>query len=302
MSNPRRPRVVGKGTFHMRYHLILLGVLTFLGLGFSSSALSQQSGADRKDQKASRPAPPHDLSGIWGPTRGPGAGIQAGGVAALGGDDGTPAHTPPYSALGLKTLAAHKPLYGPRAVFPSTLSNDPRDVCDPLGFPRADFYQIRYEQFIQNDREIVLLYEYEKRWRSIWLDRELPKEIPEPRWYGYSVGKWVDDTTLVVETVGNIGEPKAWLDETGRPISDEAKVEERFHRVDYDNMEWTVTIDDPKMYTKPWVAMNKFPMKLQPPNFDIWGKYQVEMICSPSEIKAYNDSVGNAESIGANQQ
>ena len=86
------------------------------------------------------------------------------------------------------------------------------------------------------------------------------------------------------------------------PISDEAKVEERFHRVDYDNMEWTVTIDDPKMYTKPWVAMNKFPMKLQPPNFDIWGKYQVEMICSPSEIKAYNDSVGNAESIGANQQ
>ena len=76
-----------------------------------------------------------------------------------------------------------------------------------------------------------------------------------------------------------IGEPRAWLDETGRPISDDAKVEERFHRVDHDNMEWTVTIDDPQMYTKPWVAMNKFPMKLQSPNFDIWGKYQQEMIC-----------------------
>ena len=210
-------------------------------------------------------------------------------------EDGKPEHVPPYSALGLKALQAHKPLFGPRAVFPSTLSNDPRSICDPLGFPRADFYQIRYEQIIQNDREIVLMYEFEKRWRSIWMDRELPKEIPDNRWYGYSVGKWADDTTLVVQTVGIIGEPRAWLDETGRPISEDAKVEERFHRVDHDNLEWTVTIDDPQMYTKPWVAMNKFPMKLQSPDFDIWGKYQQEMICSPSDIKAYNESIGGSE-------
>jgi hypothetical protein len=210
-------------------------------------------------------------------------------------DDGKPEHTPPYSVLGLKTLESHKPLFGRRAVL-SSFSNDPRSVCDPLGFPRADFYQIRYEQFVQTDRQVTLLYEYEKRWRTIWLDRELPKEIPEPRWYGYSVGKWVDDTTLAVQTVGIVGEPRAWLDETGRPISDDARIEERFHRVDHDHLEWTVTIDDPKMYTKPWLAMDKFPMKLQPPDFDIWGKYQVEMICSPTDVKAYNDSIGDAAS------
>jgi hypothetical protein len=197
-------------------------------------------------------------------------------------------------------MESHKPLYGQRAVFPTTASDDPRNSCDPLGFPRADFYQIRYEQFIQNDREIVLMYEYEKRWRSIWLDRELPKpdEVPGPRWYGYSVGKWIDDNTLDVQTIGIMGEPKAWLDETGRPISDQAKIEEQFHRVDLNDMEWTVTIDDPVMYTKPWIAMNKFPMKLQPANLDIWNKYQEEMICSPSEFKAYNDSIGSNEESG----
>jgi hypothetical protein len=279
----------------MRFRLVVMGLLAFAAFGFTEAALSQQSGVPKGQKAVSAPAPRHDISGIWGPATAPGAGIQANGVQAMP-EDGKPEHVPPYSALGLKTLQAHKPLYGPRAVFPSTLSNDPRSICDPLGFPRADFYQIRYEQFIQNDREIVLMYEFEKRWRSIWLDRELPKEVPDSRWYGYSVGKWADDTTLVVQTVGIIGEPRAWLDETGRPISEDAKVEERFHRVDHDNMEWTVTIDDPQMYTKSWVAMNKFPMKLQSPDFDIWGKYQQEMICSPSDIKAYNESIGGFES------
>jgi hypothetical protein len=82
----------------------------------------------------------------------------------------------------------------------------------------------------------------------IWIDgRELPKKIPAPRYYGYSVGKWVDDTTLLVDTIGIEGEPKMWLDEAGRPASDAMHVEERFHRVDRNNLEVTVTIDHPKM-------------------------------------------------------
>ena len=162
----------------MRDRFVPLGVLALasLSVGFTQAARAQQAGASKDQKTASAPAPRHDLSGIWGPARGPGDGIQANGVWSMI-DDGKPEHTPPFSALGLKTLEAHKPLFGRRAVL-SSFSNDPRSVCDPLGFPRADFYQIRYEQFIQNDREIAVLYEYEKRWRSIWLDRELPKEIP----------------------------------------------------------------------------------------------------------------------------
>jgi len=52
-----------------------------------------------------------------------------------------------------------------------------------------------------------------------------------------------------------------------------------------------VTIDDPKMYTKPWVALDKLRFKLKPPNFDVR-----EMICSPSEFAEYNKVIGNPAS------
>jgi len=240
-------------------------------------------------QKAG-PAPKHDISGIWEPARAPGDGIQANGPHEMP-YDGKPEHDPPYTPFGLQTLKTHKALFGYAAVL-EALSNDPRDKCDPLGFPRADFYQIRHTQIMQDALRVVILYEFEKRWRNIWTDgRELPKEIPEPRYYGYSVGKWVDDTTLEIETIGTMGNEKVWLDETGRPASDAMHVIEQFHRVDHDRLEMTVTVDDPKMYTKPWVAVNKFPMKLQAPDFDV-----VEMMCIPSEIAAYDKEYGDPAS------
>ena len=55
------------------------------------------------------------------------------------------------------------------------------------------------------------------------------------------------------------------------------------HRVDRDTLELSMTIDDPKVYTRPWVALDQLRFKLQPPNTDIR-----EMLCSPSEIAAYN--------------
>jgi hypothetical protein len=296
----------------MRDRLVLAGVL-IASLAFAQAARPQQSGAV-KDEKAApaaapvlvdgwgrpvigpvtgqkpAPAPRHDISGIWEPANGPGDGIQANGPKDMP-YDGKPEHDPPYTALGLQALKSHKALYGYAAVL-EALSNDPRNKCDPLGFPRADFYQIRHTQILQNERQVVILYEFEKRWRTIWTDgRELPKEIPEPKWYGYSAGKWEDDTTLVVQTVGAMGDERVWLDETGRPVSDAVRVEERFHRVDHDRLELTVTVDDPKMYTKPWVAMNKFPMKLQSPDYDV-----VEMICVPSEIEKYNKEYGDLAS------
>jgi len=109
--------------------------------------------------------------------------------------------------------------------------------------------------------------------------------------YGYSAGKWVDDTTLVGRDHRHRGSEKVWLDEAGRPASDAMHVEERFHRVDQDRLELTVTIDDPKMYTKPWVALNKFPMRLQSPDYDV-----VEMMCIPSEMEQYYKDYGDPAS------
>jgi hypothetical protein len=236
------------------------------------------------------PAPRHDISGTWEPARSPGDGIQANGPHDMP-YDGKPEHDPPYTPLGLETLHSHKALFGYAAVLES-LSNDPRNICDPLGFPRADFYQVRHTQIMQDEHKVAILYEFEKRWRVIWTDgRELPKEVPAPRYYGYSVGKWADDTTLVVDTIGTMGNEKVWLDETGRPASDAMHVQEKFQRVNQNLLELTVTIDDPKMYTKPWVALNKFPMRLQSPDYDV-----VEMMCIPSEEQAYYKEYGDQAS------
>ena len=84
---------------------------------------------------------------------------------------------------------------------------------------------------------------------------------------------------------------EVWVDRAGRPHSPVLRVEQWFHRVDSDTLELTVTINDPKMYTRPWIALNKLPFKLQTPQFDV-----TEMMCSPSELAKYNEFIGGPAS------
>jgi hypothetical protein len=60
-------------------------------------------------------------------------------------------------------------------------------------------------------------------------------------------------------------------------------VEERYFRKDLKHIELTITIDDPTYYSKPWVALDRLPLRLQRDDFDIR-----EMECSPSEFARYN--------------
>jgi hypothetical protein len=203
-------------------------------------------------------------------------------------EDGKPEHQPPYTPLGLETLTGHKPSNGVRSVLPGE-TNDPVVTCDPQGIPREDLYELRTTQILQTPLNVYVLYEFGRIWRVIWTDgRDLPKD-PEPRWFGYSVGKWEDDYTFVVQTSGT--DERTWIDRAGRPHSADLLVEEKFHRVDHDTLELTVTINDPKMYTKPWVPLDKLRFRLEPPNFDVR-----EMICSPSEFAEYNKVIGKPAS------
>jgi len=251
----------------------------------------------------SAPAPRRDISGVWDATGDPGPGGPPPGIQATGANEhrailpdnvsppgGEPdeKHIPnplPYTPLGEATLEAHKPTgLGVRSV-PAIEGNDPVDICDPPGFPRMDLSEFRTLEIVQTEDKTLVLNQFFRTWRNIWTDgRELPAN-PEPRFYGYSIGKWVDDYTFVVQTVGMAD--RTWLNNAGRPHSDQLKVEERYHRVDQDHLELTLTIDDPKMYTKPWLALNKFPLRRQPRGFDIR-----EMYCSPSDYLDYNNEIG----------
>ena len=248
---------------------------------WNSDSQSWSKAQEEAAKKQKAPAPRRDLTGMW--DVGGGAGIQQYGAKNMP-SDGKPEHQLPYTPAGRQKFLTNKPGWGETEVYAS-LVNDPVDRCDPAGFPRADLFELRATQIVQLPKKVLLLYQFQQVWRTIWTDgRELPKD-PEPRWYGYSVGKWEDDYTFVVQTTGT--DERTWLDKGGRPHSEDLRVEERFHRASRDLLELTVIIDDPKMYAKPWVAMNKFPMKLLPPDFDVR-----EQMCSVSEYMKYNKAMG----------
>ena len=103
---------------------------------------------------------------------------------------------------------------------------------------------------------VVLLSERDVTYRQIFTDnRALPKD-PQPSFTGYSSGHWEGDT-LVVQTIGF--RDGMWLDRSGSPMTDAAKLTERFRRMNYGNLEIEITLDDPKAYTAPWtVTLNQF--------------------------------------------
>jgi hypothetical protein len=128
--------------------------------------------------------------------------------------------------------------------------DDPAAQCIP-GMPKLNVLPYPYK-IVQLPKEIIMLFEGFTTFRQIFLDgRDFPKD-PNPSWYGYSVGHWEDDT-LVIETRG-INE-STWLDNAGRPHSDQMKLIERFRRPDFGHFENTMTIDDSKAYTKPWTVV-----------------------------------------------
>jgi hypothetical protein len=95
----------------------------------------------------------------------------------------------------------------------------------------------------------AILYEVDNMFRQVYTDgRKLPVD-PQPAWLGYSVGKWEGDT-LVVDSSGF--NDRSWLDAYGHPHSEALRIQERFHRRDFGHMDLQLTIDDPKMYTRPF--------------------------------------------------
>ena len=247
----------------------------------------------RMDQvpKSSAPAPKHDISGTWEPAEGWRNGVQAQGAYNYPMDG---KHPLPFTPEGEKAWKEHK--YGDGyGSYPLNEVNDPFKMCDPIGFPRVSLHHLRAIQIVPTPKKTLVIYENDQVWRSIWTDGRPFPSITEPRWYGYSVGKWLDDYTFVVDTVGM--DERTWIDNAGRPHTKDLKVQEEFHRVNHDLMQITLTITDPKYYTKPWNALDKYPMRLQSDTFDIR-----EMVCSESEAEIYNKEIAEEAAAEQNQK
>jgi len=80
-------------------------------------------------------------------------------------------------------------------------------------------------------------------------DKDIPKEAPADSWMGWSHGHFEGDT-LVVDTTGLL--PYTWFDRAGDYHSDQMHVVERYTPVSPYHMMYEATIDDPKVFTRPW--------------------------------------------------
>jgi hypothetical protein len=225
-----------------------------------------------------------DLSGLWELGRPPGAGqrgtpsnaplptTQA--PPAPVADGGPPIATFFNIGAGFKEGLPFTPWAAElRKKRESTNAKDNPDAhCLPIGLTQLHMHP-QPRKIIQTPDVIVILYEAQGEVRQIFTDgRPLPNNDPQPFWRGYSVGHWEGDT-LVVETTGFRDD--VWLDVNGSPLTNTGKMTERFRRLNYGNMEITITIEDPKAYTKPFTVRVNHRIML---NTDL-----IEFICNENE-------------------
>ncbi|HEV3163752.1 MAG TPA: hypothetical protein VGZ22_06910, partial [Isosphaeraceae bacterium] len=150
-------------------------------------------------------------------------------------------------------------------------------TCMPTGVPLAYFVPYQWE-IVQGLDRVVILYEYLHMFRVVTINGTHPVD-PDPTWMGDSVGHWEGDT-LVVDTVGfndRTELPGAYLH------SEALHVVERFHRTDFDHLQWEATIADPNVFVKPWTLTRTFPLRTDLDKVD-------EYVCENN--KDYKDLFG----------
>jgi hypothetical protein len=204
--------------------------------------------------KVPRLAGKPDLSGVWQVEPAAKGEIERllGDVAVdlVPGDD---LHQ--FSTYYFNILDDFKPQEAPlRPEATAIMRNRPKNTrapnlaCLPIGVPRAELTAFPFK-IVQTPGLIVMMYEPDHTHRQIYTDgRNLPVD-PNPAWLGYSVGHW-ESETLVVDSAGF--NDRVWIDSFGHPTSESLHIQERFRRRDFGHMDLQITIDDPKMYTKPF--------------------------------------------------
>jgi len=126
------------------------------------------------------------------------------------------------------------------------LERDPEIKCYLPGVPRATYMPYPF-QILQNASAIFFAYEYAGATRSVYLEN--PGKPPVDSWMGQSVGRWTGDT-LVVDVTGL--NDQTWFDRAGNFHSDALHVVERYTRTSADVMTYQATIEDPKVFSRPW--------------------------------------------------
>ena len=131
--------------------------------------------------------------------------------------------------------------------FQHRQTEDPYLKCWLPGVPRVMTLDYPFQIF-QTPKMVTMAFEWELEYRLIYTDGT--HHAPDENfWMGDSRGHWEGDT-LVVD-VADIND-KTWLDMAGDFHSDAMHVVERYRMTGHDTIQYEATIEDPKVFTKPW--------------------------------------------------
>jgi hypothetical protein len=190
-----------------------------------------------------------DLNGIWqvlntanwdiqGHAAAPGPVVQLGAAGAI----------PP----GLGVVEGDELPYLPAAAakkkenFANRLALDPEIKCYMPGVPRATYMPYPF-QILQSQKYILISYQFAGAVRTINMDTA--KKAPIDGWMGWSNGHW-EGETLVVDVTGL--NDQTWFDRAGNFHSDALHVVERYTPRSPDTLDYEATIEDPKIFSRPW--------------------------------------------------
>lgn len=272
---------------------ILAAAATALMMTVSGPALAQAS-AQQPAKIEGKP----NLNGIWqamntanwnlephaaGPN--PVADRQVGATGAIPAGLGVvEGGTIPYKPEALERLNQHRQ---------HLITYDPEAACYLPGIPRATYLPYPFQIVQGGNDDMLMVYEYANANRVIEMR---PVEAPPiDTWMGTSFGKWEGDTLVVVTLSQGPGEVKlpagvmepngvTWLDRAGNYLSPTATVTERFTKVDNDHIQYSATIEDPELYTKPWTISMPLYRRTEP------NAQLLEFRCVPfSEQLLYGD-------------
>lgn len=238
---------------------LALASLVAIAIGCSACAPPASTGTDAKTSAPANGVPrtadgKPDLNGVWQGGNGrKGSWEEANsglGVGGTGVDANAPAN--PASQQVITEPAPYKPELAARVLesFNKRGIDDPAGLCLPLGVPRLALVGLFPIQIVQTPTQVVILHEYMSVFRVIPLNAEHRTDVG-PTYMGDSVARW-DGDTLVVDVTGF--NDKGWLSGTGTFHSDALHVVERYTRVNKDQIDWEITMEDPNVLTKPWTV------------------------------------------------
>jgi hypothetical protein len=191
-----------------------------------------------------------DLSGIWQSNNTANWDLEAhaaskGPVFALGAAFSVP---PGLGVVAGDGVIPYLPdaLAKKKANGESWTTLDPEVKCYMPGIPRATYMPFPF-QIVQAADHILMTYEFASASRVVRMNSK--EQSPAPAWMGWSIGRW-DGETLVIEVTDHMEE--TWFDRAGNHHSDALKVTERYSAVDANTLQYEATIEDPKVFSRPW--------------------------------------------------